>query len=130
MISKTGLHALQALAYLAQLKPGEYAGAAAIAGEVGAPGNYLGKLLKQLSAFGLVESQKGFGGGFRLAKPAKNISMFDVIEPLEHVSRWNGCFLGKKKCSDKDPCAVHKRWSKVRENYLNFLKETNISELK
>jgi Rrf2 family transcriptional regulator, iron-sulfur cluster assembly transcription factor len=129
MISKTGIHATLALALLAQLGPGEYAGASQIAKEVGAPPNYLGKLLKQLAEEGILESQKGFGGGFRLAMSATKISLYDIIEPLDKVSKWNGCFLGRSKCSDKAPCAVHNRWSKIRQGYLEFLKETTIAEL-
>lgn len=129
MISRTGIHATLALTFLAQLKPGEYAGASQIAGEVGAPGNYLGKLLKQLAAHGLVESQKGFGGGFRLARPARKIALFDIIEPLDKVSKWQGCFLGRPKCSDKSPCAVHHKWSKIRDVYLHFLKTTTVHQL-
>jgi len=129
MISKTGIHATLAMALLAQLGPGEYAGASQIADEVGAPRNYLGKLLKDLAARGLLESQKGYGGGFRLALAPDRISLFDIIEPLDKVSKWNGCFLGRDKCSDKDPCAVHNQWSKIRTEYLQFLKNTSIEML-
>lgn len=129
MISKTGIHATLALAFLANLKPGELAGASQIAGKMGAPPNYLGKLLKQLAEAGVLESQKGFGGGFRLSRPANRITMYDVLEPLERVSRWNGCFLGRARCSSKNPCSVHGRWSKIRDEYLSFLKETTIAEV-
>jgi Rrf2 family protein len=129
MISKTGIHATLALTILARLGPGEFTGASQIAKEVGAPPNYLGKLLKQLAESGILESQKGFGGGFRLAKSGTKISLYDIVEPLDKISKWNGCFLGRAKCSDKSPCAVHHRWSKIREGYLEFLKETTIAEL-
>jgi len=129
MISKTGIHATLALAFLSKLEAGAYAGAAQIAEEVGAPPNYLGKLLKQLAETGLLESQKGFGGGFRLSRPADRITIFDILEPIERVSKWNGCFLGRSKCSDKSPCSVHNRWSRIREDYLSFLKETTIADV-
>jgi Rrf2 family protein len=129
MISKTGIHATLALTFLAELEPGQYAGAAQIADEIGAPRNYLGKLLKQLGEQGLVDSQKGFGGGFRLAKAPDKITLYDIIEPLDRVSKWNGCFLGRARCSEKSPCAVHKQWSQIREDYLRFLKETTVAAL-
>ena len=129
VISKTGVHATLALAFLAKLEPGAFAGASQIADEVGAPPNYLGKLLRQLAETGLLESQKGFGGGFRLSRPASKISIYDVLEPIERVSKWNGCFLGRAKCSDRTPCSVHNRWSKIRQDYLSFLKETTIAEV-
>ena len=129
MISKTGVHATLALTMMAKLKPGEYAGAPQIAREVGAPANYLGKLLKQLAAAGLLESQKGYGGGFRLAIPAKKITLFQIIEPFDKISRWNGCFWRREKCSEKTPCAVHRKYSVIREAYLNFLKTTTVQDL-
>lgn len=129
MISKTGRQATLALAFLAQLEPGAYAGAAQLADQIGAPRNYLGKLLKQLAEQGLLESQKGFGGGFRLTRPAAKIRLYDILEPIEHVSKWNGCFLGRDKCSEKSPCAVHHRWSAIRNEYLKFLKETTIADV-
>ena len=129
MISKTGIHAILALALMARLKPGEYAGAVRIADAVGAPQNYLGKLLQQLAGEGLVESQKGFGGGFRLARAAGKISLYDIVEPLERISRWNGCFLGQVKCESHAPCAVHDRWSQIRKGYLDFLQNTTVEEV-
>ena len=129
MISKTGIHATLALTFLAGLDPGEFAGAAQIADEVGAPRNYLGKLLKQLGEQGLLDSQKGYGGGFRLAKAPDKITLYDIVEPLDKVSKWKGCFLGRARCSDKEPCAVHEKWSVIREDYLRFLKGTTVAQL-
>ena len=129
MISKTGIHAITAVAALAELDRGAYAGASEIAERTGAPRNYLGKLLKTLAEEGLLESQKGKNGGFRLAKSAESVSLYDVMEPIERVSRWCGCFLGRGRCSDALPCAVHQQWRKVRDSYLQFLKETSIADL-
>jgi Rrf2 family iron-sulfur cluster assembly transcriptional regulator len=129
MLSKTGKHALLALAELAKLPPAEYAGAGQIAEATGAPPNYLGKLLKQLAGEGLLVSQKGYGGGFRLARAAVRISLYDVIEPIEHVSRWQDCFMSSGKCDSRSPCAVHDKWKSVREEYLKFLKNTALADI-
>lgn len=129
MITRTGTHALLAVAALGRLQRDQYAGAAEIAAETQAPRNYLGKLLKRLADAGLLESQKGKGGGFRLRRDPSRIVLLDVIDPIESVSRWSGCFLGQGSCSDRRPCAVHERWKKVRDTYLSFLEETTIADL-
>ena len=129
MLSKTGLHAVRAVLALAKLPKGAYAGAANIAREIGGPQNYLAKLLKSLADEGLLESQKGLGGGFRLARPARQISLFDVVDPIEHLSRWSGCVLGRPECSEVEPCAIHNRWKAVRDAYLRMLQKTTIAEL-
>ena len=129
MLSRTARHAAAAVIALAELPPGAYAGAGDIADQIKAPRNYLGKLLKTLADEEVLESQKGKGGGFRLAREAERISLFDVVEPIDHVSRWGGCFLGRRRCSEKSPCAVHDRWGRVRDQYLRFLKETTVADL-
>ena len=129
MISQTAKHALAALTALAELPAGQYGGAGEIAGDIDAPRNYLGKLLQTLAGEGLVESQKGKGGGFRLARSPGSISLIEVVEPIDRVSRWSDCFLARGRCSDESPCAVHDRWAEVRDVYLDFLKETTIADL-
>jgi Rrf2 family transcriptional regulator, iron-sulfur cluster assembly transcription factor len=129
MISKTTLQAVRALTLLAELPEGSYAGASAIAERIGARGNYLGKLLQSLTHEGLVVSQKGLGGGFRLARRPEDITLFDIADPIEQVSRWQGCFMGRATCSSDSPCPVHNRWQEVREAYLEFLRDTTIAEL-
>ncbi len=129
MISKSGMQAVKAVAALAELAPGEHAGAAHLARQTGAPENYLGKLLRVLSNKRLLVSQKGFGGGFRLAKAPTEITLFDVLQHLEPVERWSGCIMGREACSDHGACALHQQWAEVREAYLSFLKRTTIVEL-
>jgi Rrf2 family protein len=129
MLTRTALHAIRAVVALARLPEGAYDGAGRIASEIGAPQNYLGKLLKTLAGEGLVESQKGLGGGFRLARPAESITLLDIVEPLEHVSRWSGCILGRSECSEVNPCALHHRWKAVREAYLAMLQQTTVANL-
>lgn len=129
MLSKTGIHALKALSVMTKLPEGNYAGATDIAEEICAPRNYLGKLLKTLADAGLLISQKGKGGGFRLARDAAEISLYDVVEPIEHVSRWTNCLLGHGKCSAENPCALHGSWGKVRDAYLRFLRETTVADV-
>ena len=129
MLSKSSLQSIKAFVELAKLPSGQCEGAGAIAKRIHAPQNYLGKLLQGFVSRGLVVSQKGLGGGFRLNRPARKISLFDIVEPLEYVSRWSVCFLGKKKCLDSDPCPVHHKWKPIKDQYLLYLKTTTIEDL-
>jgi Rrf2 family protein len=129
LISKTGLHSIRALALLAELPAGRCAGAAKVASRIGAPGNYLGKLLHALTRQGLVVSRKGTGGGFRLARDASEISLLDVVRTTDPVERLPHCFLGRPRCSEDDPCAVHQRWASLRDAYLDLLAKTSLADL-
>ncbi len=114
---------------LAKLPEGELAGTPSIAEDIGAPRNYLGKLLQTLARGGLVHSQKGMGGGFRLAMSPDKISLMDVVEKIDQVERWSECFLGLPQCSGDNPCALHGKWGKLRDGYLSLLRDTSIADL-
>ena len=117
------------MAVLAALPEGAYVGAAHVARKIKAPQNYLSKLLQTLSRQGLVVSQKGLHGGFRLAYAPEEMTLLEVLDPIDRVSDWNGCFLGKQRCSSRNPCAVHRKWEKVRDQYFDFLSNTTIAEI-
>ena len=129
MFSQSGLHAVRALVVLARLPASEYAGAGQLAKETGSPRNYLGKLLQTLAHAGLVESQRGAGGGFRLARPSRKITLLEAVEPFEQISRWNGCILGNARCSEAVPCSLHEQWKAARQPYLEFLHQTTLADV-
>lgn len=129
LLSRSGIHAVRALVALAIVPDGDFKGAAALAEETGAPPNYLGKLLQALSREGLVESQKGLGGGFRLARDPEEITMYDVVRSIEDVRRWTQCLFGGNGCSEDNPCAVHNRWMQIRESYMDMMKTTRLVDL-
>lgn len=129
MISRSAMHAIRALSALSTLPPGVRMGTATLAAKIDAPPNYLGKLLQTLARYGLVDSRKGLGGGFSLARAPGEIRLLDVVEPMDQIDRFAGCFLGRSECSDTDPCALHDRWADLRRRYLAILSETTLAEL-
>lgn len=129
MLTKTSKQVINAFVELARLNEGEWLDVGTIAQRIKAPQNYLGKMLKNLISSGLVQSQKGLGGGFRLAKNPSEVTLFDVVAPIENVSVWSVCALGMKKCSESNPCPVHNQWKVAKDEYLSFLKKTTIASL-
>jgi len=129
MLTRSATHAIRAMVALAGLSPGEYGRTSHIAELAGVPRNYLGKLLFLMGRRGLVESQRGLGGGYRLARSAEEISLHDVIDSVEDIARWNECAFGEKTCSEEHPCALHGRWGRVRDAYFSLLKNTSVAEL-
>ncbi|MCA9399987.1 MAG: Rrf2 family transcriptional regulator [Candidatus Omnitrophica bacterium] len=129
MINKSSLLAIKALTELAQLPPGECEGAGSIAQKINAPANYLGKILQSLASRGLIISQKGKGGGFRLERSPKKIRLFDIVAAIEDTGKWSKCFLGRKQCLDSSPCHVHDQWKHVKETNIKFLEGINLYDL-
>lgn len=131
MVNQTTRYALQILGHLAQagdaLVPGEQ-----IAGEVGIPANYLSKILNQLRKGGIVESQKGWGGGFRLKPEARARPLIDVVRVFEgnQPAGIPSCIFGLPECSDERPCPLHGKWAGIRDSFDAMLRNTTIGELK
>jgi len=129
MITRTALHTLKAAAFLAGDAEQQFHGAGEIARLINAPANYLGKLMQTLAREGILISQKGIRGGFKLARPARSITLYEVVDPIEHLSRFSGCFLGREECSEKHPCALHEQWADVRTRYVSMLRDFTLEDL-
>lgn len=130
MMTKTGTLAIRALMALAELPSGEYVGALQVAKQLNAPANYLSKLLQSLSRAGILESQKGSGGGFKLARSPEKVTLYEIIEPVEQIGRWERCIMGRATCSDSNPCALHHKWADISNRYLALLETTTLMDLR
>lgn len=94
MISQTSEYALRAVVYLAQRGEGP-AVAQEISEATKVRTGYLQKILRMLSKHGILDAQRGIGGGFALAKPASSISLLDVLRATESdIPRIERCPLG------------------------------------
>jgi len=78
-----------------------------IADETGLPLPTVQKLVSKLSSAGLIESTRGTGGGFRLARPPVAISLADIVEAIEGPIAMSACVdSGKHDCCIEDSCRV------------------------
>jgi FeS assembly SUF system regulator len=81
---------------------GERLSATELAEETGVPLPTAQKLMGKLAASGLLESVRGAGGGFTLARPRQQISLADIIEAVEGPIAMTQC-SGSDEASD---CAL------------------------
>lgn len=82
-VSAKADYALRAMAELAAAEPGVPVKGERLAAAQGIPQKFLEAILTELRHDGLVASQRGAEGGYRLAKPAEEISLADVIRAVE-----------------------------------------------
>jgi Rrf2 family protein len=129
LFSRQCEYALQAVMYLA-LKPGrEMTSIRELAEKIDIPYHFLAKILQDLTYKGLLVSQKGPMGGFALAKSAKEITLFDIVEAIDGAGFATDCVLGFPECSGKNPCAVHEQWGEVREDIRAMLVNKNVAQM-
>lgn len=88
--------------------------ATVLADETGLPLPTVQKLVSRLSAAGLIESARGTGGGFRLARPPATISLADIIEAIEGPIAMTACVEnGRHDCCIEENCRVKPHWNAV-----------------
>jgi Rrf2 family iron-sulfur cluster assembly transcriptional regulator len=80
MLGKKASHAIHALVTMASLSPGGVTTAAELAGHMRLSVSYLESLLKVLREHALVSSVRGPGGGYRMAVPASQLSLWSVAQ--------------------------------------------------
>ena len=129
MISKTNQYAIRAVLYVAQNERDAPVRANEMASELGLPPNYLSKILHALARAGVLVSERGPRGGFRLAHPAKQVSLADVIAPFDPVGEQRGCLMGRPECSDESPCRLHEGWKKASDPLIDFFQNTMLADL-
>ncbi|MGD9546200.1 MAG: Rrf2 family transcriptional regulator [Candidatus Krumholzibacteriia bacterium] len=130
MMSQTSRYAFHVLGFLAshggRLIPGDELAAA-----TGIPANYLVKILNQLRKGGLVESRKGWGGGFALKPGAEDRPILDVVEIIEGqgAGAKDDCAFGRPACDAGNPCPMHEGWAEIRDGYHALLASTLVRDL-
>jgi Rrf2 family protein len=111
VLTKKGKYGLKAMVYLAQFPPGRLVPVLEIASTQQIPKKFLAAILSELRNAGFVNSKKGKGGGYVLARAASQISVGEMIRAID------GCFaplpcasktryLRCDDCLDETKCAV------------------------
>ena len=91
--------------------------------------HHLIKVVGELAAAGIVATQRGAGGGFRLARPASTISLGEVVRTLEAGQPLVECFRSDGGACVLTPrCRLKARLAAAREAFLRELDATTLAE--
>ena len=90
--------------------------------------SYLEQLFSRLRKQGLVASVRGPGGGYRLGKPANEISIGQVIAAVNESVDATRCH-GQHGCQGGIQCLTHSLWRDLSDRISNFLDEITLGEL-
>src|SRR6266516_3307816 len=82
--------------------------------------SYLEQLFGKLRRYGLVDSVRGPGGGYNLARPATSVSVADIITAVDEPIDATKCG-GKENCQDDKRCMTHELWANLNTHIFAFL---------
>src|SRR5210317_2169654 len=94
------------------------------------PFHFLAKTMQILSRKGLVRSHRGPRGGFCLASKPHEITLYDIVDPIDHIANYDEiCILGIDVCSDEAACPLHDEWKQIRSDIRSTLEHKNLAEM-
>jgi len=129
-ITRSSEYAIRAMTYMARAQnPADFVLVRDMARLLRVPAPFLGKCLQHLVAHGLLQSQRGRNGGFRLTRPPSAISLHEVVDSQEDLGRTRACLLGQAECSDERACPMHVFWKKASNDFVGRLSTTSLADV-
>ena len=133
MVTQTAEYALRAVTWLAEdehTAPGTGSPHTVhqIAEATSMPAEYLSKVLQELSKAGIVTSQRGPLGGFRLARRPSTITIFDVVQAVSPMPRVHECPLGRPDHQSR-LCALHQLLNDAVASVEEVFRNVTIADL-
>lgn len=90
--------------------------------------SYLEQLFGKLRRGKLVESVRGPGGGYNLAKPAEAMNVAEIIAAVEEAIDSRQC-EGKQNCLGDKRCMTHDLWESLNQTVMQHLSAVTLGEL-
>jgi Rrf2 family protein len=134
MLTAKGKYGLKALVHMAQMPPGQLALATEMAAANNIPKKFLDAILGELRNAGIVQSRKGKGGGYRLARPAEEVKVGAIVRVLDGPLAPIPCASHTRyeACDDCDveTCQVRHMMLDVRNAIAAVLDRTTLAQMR
>lgn len=127
-LSTRGRYGVKAMVELAINYGKEPVSGKLIAEKQNIPENYLEQLFAQLRKSGLINSVRGFLGGYALNKPPDEIFIGDIMNVLEGSVEISEC-IDEANCTNVDHCATRLLWVKIKDSIDQVFKSTTLADV-
>lgn len=128
-LSTKGRYGLRALIDLALYSENETVSIQSIARRQNISDSYLEQLMRKLRSAGLIVSVRGAQGGYKLARPANEISVGDVLRALEGSLEAVTCGGEDNSCQGEDLCVTKFVWERINSSIRDTVDSIKLSQL-
>lgn len=124
-------YAFRMVLYLAEQPEGTKITGAALAAKQNIPERFLLKIMRSLTAAGIMKSFRGVDGGFALQRQAKDITLFDIIEAVEGQTELQRCLHDETSCwkGCTGMCSIYNAFASIQKELEEKLKSINFDDL-
>lgn len=127
-LTRRGDYAVRAM--LALARPGAHQlTASALADATDIPAGYVPQVMGDLIRAGLAANRRGRSGGYRLARPADQVSLLDIVEAVEGDGRRRTCVLRGGPCRPDGSCDVHETFFRAQEAVFGALGGVSLADV-
>ncbi len=90
---------------------------------------YLERIMSMLVSSGLVISERGSGGGFKLTREPKDINLLEIIEAVEGKLTPVFCVTEPRRCRNSNVCVIRDIWLKLKQSMVSTLESITLQDL-
>jgi FeS assembly SUF system regulator len=87
------------------------------------------KLLKLLTKSGLVRSFRGANGGYQAERPARDISVAEIIAAIEGPIAMTECSIDMGLCQQEDSCSLRSNWQRISMAVAQAMEQVSLEEM-
>jgi Rrf2 family protein len=123
-------YAIRILGYIANHENQELFNAKELSEALTIPYKFLTKIMIKLVKADLIISIRGREGGYKLSKPASDITIIEILKHFNEFSEDKQCLLGIGVCDSKKKCALHDQWVKPKNMIKKMFVNTTLADIK
>ena len=129
-LHNTSQYAIRILSYIANKHEKQLYNAKELSNVLNIPYKFLAKITTELVKSDFILSIRGREGGYKLSRPASQISIMDVLNQFNEFVQQEQCLLGIGKCDGSNKCGLHDQWVAPKMLIKEMFENTTLENLK
>jgi len=128
-LNNTSQYAIRILSYIANNSTDQLYSAKELSTKLDIPYKFLTKIMTKLTKENFILSIRGREGGYKLSRPASEITVADILNNFNEFVEDRKCLLGIGKCDGTNKCGLHDQWIKPKAMIKNMFENTTLENL-
>lgn len=116
------------MTYIARMETAKRIRTSDLSEAVDVPAPFLSKIMRRLTADGILDAKKGHHGGFLLARPPSEVRFIDILRAVDFEPTADHCLFGLDNCDANNPCPLHPEWSILKEQIEEWARSHTLAE--
>lgn len=127
-LSRPAEYALRAMTYMARMDTGKRILTRDLAEAVNVPAPFLSKIMRSLTANGILDAKKGHHGGFLIIRPLEEVRFIDILRAVDFEPVADHCLFGLESCDADNPCPLHPEWSVLKGQIEDWARNNTLAD--